>query len=140
LAQVAEGGALAFQIPSGKYAAVHQHMHEIADDPAWRHRMKTAKTALTIEEPKFYYEALADRVRTLDIWETEYYHIMEGPESIIDWISSTGLRPFLDALDRDEEQQQFIVKLRERVGQSYPRCQNSKVLFPFRRLFVIAYR
>jgi trans-aconitate 2-methyltransferase len=115
-------------------------MHDIADDTAWRERMLAAKGALTMEDPSYYYDVLADQARKLDIWETEYIHVMDGPESIVDWISSTGLRPFLDALDTDAERKRFVDLLNKRVAQSYKRRRDGKVLFPFRRLFLIAYR
>jgi len=139
-AQLAGGGALAFQIPSRSYSAVRAHIHEVADDAAWCERTQAAKGALTMEEPSYYYEALSDQARWLDIWETEYIHVMDSPSSILDWMSSTGLRPFLNALDTDGERQRFVDLLRARVAESYPRQRNGKVLFPFRRLFVVAYR
>ena len=39
LSLVAEGGALAFQIPSRTYAAVRVHIYEISEDATWRDRM-----------------------------------------------------------------------------------------------------
>jgi trans-aconitate 2-methyltransferase len=139
-AQVADGGALAFQIPSSSYSAVRGHIHEIADDAAWRERMTAEKAALTMEDPSYYYDALAEYAPRLDIWETEYIHVMDSPSSIVDWISSTGMRPFLEALDAESERQRFVDLLNERVAESYPRRRDGKVLFPFRRLFVVAYR
>jgi trans-aconitate 2-methyltransferase len=140
LEQVAHGGALAFQIPSRSYSPVRTHMHDIADDSAWRERMLGVKGALTMEDSSYYYDVLADQARKLDIWETEYIHVMDGPESILDWISSTGLRPFLEALDTDAERRRFVDLLNKRVAQSYNRRRDGKVLFPFRRLFLVAYR
>ncbi len=139
-AQVTDGGALAFQIPSNRYAEVRLHLHEIAEDPIWRERMHGPKSALIIEEPDFYYETLAEQANNLDIWETEYHHIMDSPEAIVDWISSTGLRPFLQVLADEQERELFTSKLQKSVRTSYPKCKNGKVLFPFRRLFVVAYR
>ena len=55
------------------------------------------------------------RARSLDMWETEYHHVMDSPESIVDWISSTGLRPFLGALGTDAERKRFVEMLTERV-------------------------
>jgi trans-aconitate 2-methyltransferase len=139
-AQVAAGGALAFQIPSRSYSAVRAHIDDVADDTAWRERMWAAKAALTLEDPAYYYDALSDQARRLDIWETEYIHIMDGPSSIVDWVSSTGLRPFLNALDTHAERQRFVDLLQTRVAECYARQRDGKVLFPFRRLFVVAYR
>ena len=99
--QVAPGGVLAFQIPSGAYSPVRSFIHEIARDEAWGSRMAEARAALTMEEPHVYYDALAPQADSVDIWETEYYHVMESPSAIVEWISSTGLRPFLDALDSE---------------------------------------
>ncbi len=140
LDQVAPGGVLAFQIPTHINSPLHRFILEIADDPEWTERMSAARDALTIERPSFYYDALADKASRLDIWETEYCHVMQDHQAIIKWISSTGLRPFLAALDAEEEQRRFVELLEERVAQAYPRQKNGNVLFPFRRLFVVACR
>ncbi|MCG8653060.1 MAG: methyltransferase domain-containing protein [Pirellulales bacterium] len=137
---VAGGGVLAFQIPSNVFALVRQHIHEIAADPAWNDRMDDARSALTMEPPSFYYDALVEHARTIDLWETEYFHVVENPESVVQWISGTGLRPFVDALESDEERQRFVGELKTRVARTYARRADGKVLFPFRRTFVIAYR
>lgn len=140
LLQVAADGALAFQIPSATFAAVRTHIHELSKEPAWKQRMTRARAALTMEEPGFYYDCLVPHASRLDIWETEYHHIMPSPKAIIDWMSSTGLRPFMAALDDHAERQRFLHSLQERVDASYAPQSDGKVLFPFRRLFVIAYR
>lgn len=139
LTLVADGGALAFQIPSSTYATVRTHIHEISHDAVWNDRMEGPRTRLTMQPPAFYYDALVGNVEKLDIWETEYNHIMENSAAIVDWISSTGLRPFLDVLN-DDEKKAFVDELQQRVADSYPTRADGKVLYPFRRLFVIAYR
>jgi trans-aconitate 2-methyltransferase len=92
-----------------------------------------------MEAPHVYYDALATRADSVDMWETEYHHVMESPAAIVEWISSTGLRPFLDALDSDAEKQRFVAMLAERVEGGFARRSDGRVLFPFRRTFVIAY-
>jgi trans-aconitate 2-methyltransferase len=138
-ARVASGGALAFTIPSGGYSLVRKFIHEIADDASWASRMNEARCAVTMEEPHVYYDALAPLAHSVDIWETEYYHVMESPAAIVQWVSSTGLRPFLDVLDSDDERNRFVAALNERVAESYPRHSDGRVLFPFKRVFVVAY-
>jgi trans-aconitate 2-methyltransferase len=137
---VAAGGALAFQVPSADYALVRVLIHKIALDGPWAPRMAGPLGALTMEPPSFYYDHLAPGARALDIWETEYFHVMDSPSAIVDWIASTGLRPFLDVLESDGESDQFVARLQERVRQSYPTRTDGRVLFPFKRTFVIAYR
>lgn len=140
LHQVAEGGILAFQIPSHVHSQLHQQILQIANESDWAHRMHEAKRALTIESPSFYYDILEGRVSKLDIFEIEYCHVMENTQAIIQWISSTGLRPFLDALETADQKQRFIDLLSLHVAAAYPRQKNAKVLFPFRRLFIVACR
>lgn len=135
---VSTGGALAFQIPSDVYSPVRTFIHEIADDFGWRDRMVVPLGALTMESPAAYYDALAASARVLDVWETEYNHVMEGPRAIVEWISSTGLRPFLAVLNPDE-QAEFVSRLQVKVESGYEIRADGRVLFPFRRLFVIAY-
>lgn len=137
--QVAEGGALAFQIPSAEYSQVRTLIHEVALEGPWSSRMAGPRAALTMESPAFYYDQLAPQARSVDVWETEYIHVMESASAIVDWISSTGLRPFLAALASDQERQEFVARLRERVGESYHPSADGRVLFGFRRVFVIAY-
>ncbi len=139
-ANVAQNGALAFQIPSRLYSPSHQFILKIADDPEWAHRMSAAKSGFHMEHPPFYYDVLAVHASRLDIWETEYYHIMENHQGIMDWINGAALRPFLDALETVVPRERFMQSLRDHIVRAYPPRPNGKVLFPFRRLFVVAYR
>jgi len=137
--QVAPGGALAFQIPSAAYLPVRSFIHQIAQDEAWAFQLEGARMALTMEEPHIYYDVLAPHASSVDIWETEYYHVMESSFAIVEWIAATGLRPFLEALDSEIKRKRFIELLSERVAEAYPVRNDGRVLFPFRRTFVIAY-
>lgn len=137
--RVSDGGALAFQVPSANYALVRTLIHEIALEEPWAPRMSGPLSALTMESPGFYYDRLAPLARSVDVWETDYIHVMEDAPAIVAWISSTGLRPFLDALESEEERAAFRDRLLERVAQGYPPQADGRVLFPFRRTFVIAY-
>ena len=59
--------------------------------------------------------------------------------TFVDWISTTGLRPFLEALESEGDRGEFVARLRLRVAESYPVRDDARVLFPFKRTFVIAY-
>ena len=113
---------------------------EISRDVAWNGRMEGARDALTNHAPEFYYDLLGPLVSRLDVWETTYYHVLAGPEGVVEWFRGTGLRPFLEVLESDEERRRFERMLLERYAETYPRRSNGFILFPFRRLFWIAYR
>jgi trans-aconitate 2-methyltransferase len=139
-AQVAPGGALAFQIPARAFSLTHQLLLEVADDPAWSPRMDVARQGFTLERPAFYYDLLSGMASKLDIWETEYCHVMPDHDAIVDWVRGTAARPFLDALEKDELRQRFMALFAERVARAFVPQRDGKVLFPFRRLFAVAYR
>jgi len=139
-AQVAPGGALAVQVPAHFNSAMHLQILETAGDPAWRHLMGPALNALTKQPPSFYYNLLQPLAARLEICQTEYYHIVDSPQSIIEWFRGTGLRPFLAVLENDEQRKRFEELLLERYTRAYLPQNDGRILFPFRRLFMIAYR
>jgi trans-aconitate 2-methyltransferase len=140
MAQVAPAGALAVQIPAHYQSPLHQVTLEVAKDSVWCHRMEAPCNALTEESPSFYYDVLQPLAARLDMWETEYYHLMDSPQAIVDWFRGTGLRPFLEALENEEQKQRFQQMLLDGYTQAYSRQKDGRVLFPFRRLFMVAYR
>lgn len=137
---VAPGGAMAVQVPVHLHSALHRHIVDIADQPKWRDPTRHARGAIVAHEAEFYYDVLCSLAARIDLWVTEYCHIMDDPEAIVAWIRGTGLRPFLNALPSDEDRRQFEAALLERVTASYPRRLDGRIVFPFRRLFFVAYR
>ncbi|MGA3027592.1 MAG: methyltransferase domain-containing protein [Bryobacteraceae bacterium] len=140
LAQVATGGALAVQMPAHYELPMHREIVEVSRDAAWDERMQAARTALTREPASFYYDTLQPVAARIDLWETIYYHEVPGPDALIEWFRGTGMRPFLEALSSDDERERFEMMLLKRYIASYPRRPSGLVLFPFRRLFFVAYR
>ncbi|MEM8956015.1 MAG: methyltransferase domain-containing protein [Verrucomicrobiota bacterium] len=99
---VSEGGAFAFQMPTNRFALLRRFMDDVAANAEWRDRMGAARGALRIEEPEFYCDLLVrNGLGTVDLWVTRYEHVMEDASAIVEWVSSTGLRPFLEALKGD---------------------------------------
>jgi len=137
--QVAEGGALAVQAPAHYDSALHREIIQVSRDPRWTDRMEGARRAMTNHPPEFYYDLLAGRASLLHIWETTYYHVLGGPEKVLEWLRGSGLRPFLEALASDEERCSLEKALLARYEGSYPRRADGRILFPFRRLFFVAY-
>ena len=137
---VEPGGTLAAQMPRHLQSPVHQLMLELADRPEWRHRLEAARIAIAVEAPSFYYDLLQPCAERIELWETEYLHVLDNPGDIVTWIRGTGLRPFLEALENDDQRHQFQELLEAGVEQAYLRRPDGRVLFPFRRLFFVAVR
>ena len=75
----------------------------------------------------------------LDIWETIYYHSLQGEDAVAQWAMGTSLRPFLQALD-EAERGPFVEAYAEALRPHYPRGADGVTLLPFRRLFIVAGR
>jgi trans-aconitate 2-methyltransferase len=88
----------------------------------------------------FYYDALAPHAARLDLWESEYLHILPNPEAIVEWYRGTGMRPYLQAIGEELERERFASEYLEGIRPFYPPRPDGRVLFPFRRIFLIAYR
>lgn len=140
MSQVAPGGVLAVQMPAHLHSPVHQAILVVARDPAWHDRMQAATGAIIVHSPQVYYDLLQPLATRIDLWVTEYLHVLDSPAAIIDWMRGTGLRPFLQALADDVERTRFEERLLVQVERGYPRQADGRVLFTFRRLFVVAYR
>jgi trans-aconitate 2-methyltransferase len=138
--QVAPGGALAVQVPAHYDSPLHREIMDVSRDTRWSSRMAGARGALTNHGPEFYYDVIAARAARMDLWETTYYHVLVGPEAVLEWFRGTGLRPFLEVLSSAEERRVFEEILLERYRVSYPVRDNGNILFPFKRLFFVAYR
>jgi trans-aconitate 2-methyltransferase len=139
LDQVAPGGALALQMPANFDAPAHEAMRELGRRPEWRSRFAEEPREWLVQTPAFYYDVLARRSARLDIWTTEYVHVMDTVEAIVEWYRGTGLRPWLDALQSAEDREMFLADYTAALLQVFPRRQDGKVLFPFKRFFLIAY-
>ncbi len=139
---VAPGGALAVQMPNNFQSPAHFVIQEVAlgGDPRWAKAMVGVSGTFTVQPPAFYYDVLRKHASRVDIWETEYQHVMDGPKAIFDWIRSTGMRPYLDRLPDAEQKKLFEEMCLEGFQEAYRPNDQGKVLFPFRRMFIVAYR
>lgn len=141
LSRVQSGGALAAQMPGNFDGPAHRLMRDLASSHSWRRHFPEGRVReWHVHDLAFYYDVLAPHAALLDLWETEYQHIMRDAEAIVEWYKGTGLRPFLEALDSEGERARFRSDYLEQIRRAYPRRSDGRVLFPFRRLFIVAYR
>jgi trans-aconitate 2-methyltransferase len=133
---VASGGSLAFQVPRNLDAPSHALMRAVAADGPWVSKLRNVR-GINAPSADAYYEILAPHATSLDIWETEYLHVLEGDDPVYHWVGATGLRPYAQAL-AGEEREQFLSAYRARLREAYPMRSDGKTLFPFKRLFAVA--
>ncbi|MGI9383923.1 MAG: trans-aconitate 2-methyltransferase [Methyloligellaceae bacterium] len=134
------GGCLAVQMPDTLGEDVHLLAREVAANGPWSGKLaSTGKARATIASFEDTYAWLSTTCSHVDIWQTIYVHPLDGAEAIVAWIKSTGLRPFLDPLDADE-QAAFLDRYTVEIADAYPRLPDGKALLRFPRRFVVAVR
>lgn len=125
---------LAVQVPGNWDGPAHRVMREVAKRYPLDGRVREWFT----HDAAFYYDVLAPHAGRLDLWETEYIHVMDSAEAIVEWYQGTGMRPFLEALDSDADRARFTADYLAAIRAAFPPRSDGKVLFPFRRIFIVA--
>jgi len=134
------GGVLAIQLPDNFSEPSHTLMRESAGAGPWRTRFAGFDDRReTIPPPGVYYDRLAPKSSRFDIWHSVYQHPLKGATAIVEWLRSTGLRPYLDRIG-DEHRDAFLTDYTARVAKAYPEHADGHVLLAFPRLFFIAVR
>lgn len=138
LQALGSGSVLAVQMPDNMAEPTHALMRQVAADGPWAERLQNAarKPLAPVRE---YYDALKPHAARLDIWHTIYNHVLDDAAAIVEWVSSTGLKPFVDPLVADERRA-FLEKYQALIEQAYPRTFDGKVMLRFPRLFIVAVR
>ena len=141
--QLRPGGVIAIQMPLSWYAPSHRLMREVLatggpngaalGDEA----LRAAHDRPPVMQAGEYYDLIAPLVERVDIWSTEYLHILEGKHAVFDWVAGAGLRPILQSLE-GEAREHFLFGYRDRVREAYPQNMHGQTLYPFPRLFIVA--
>lgn len=135
---LAPGGVLAVQMPDNIMEPSHRLMREVAALPRFAERLDGAARG-ALPPVASYYDLLTPHAARLDIWHTIYNHPLSDAAAIVEWVRSTGLKPFLDPL-APEEREAFLALYTARIAEAYPPSADGKVLLRFPRLFIIAQR
>jgi trans-aconitate 2-methyltransferase len=133
------GGQLAIQMPRNHQAPSHALMRVAAEAGPWKDKLKGVGGIARVEEPARYFDVLKPFSSDLEVWETIYQQVLTGKDPVAQYTSSTGLRPFLEALDEDERTS-FYDAYAALIAEAYPPRADGITLFPFRRLFIVARR
>jgi trans-aconitate 2-methyltransferase len=120
------------------FAPSHVLMREAAQAGPWAATLKALLRPDPVAGPEITYDRLAPLAREgLDIWETEYLHVLEGEDAVLTWMRGTALRPLSMAL-AEPERAAFERACAERLLRAYPRRADGHTLLPFRRIFIVA--
>ena len=80
-------GVLALQMPDNLDEPSHRLMRETAETGPWARALRNAAGSReVIRTPNEYYTLLKPHCRSLDIWHTAYYHVLDGVQGIVDFV------------------------------------------------------
>jgi trans-aconitate 2-methyltransferase len=131
-------GVLAVQMPRNFDAPSHVQMRDVAATGPWAPTLKPLLRPDPVAGPEITYDRLAPLAgEGLDVWETEYLHVLSGEDAVLTWMRGTALRPLLMALE-GAERDGFERACAERLRRAYPRRADGHTLLPFRRIFIVA--
>lgn len=131
-------GVIAMQVPRHFESPSHLGLKELVTQSEWREILEPLLLA-PIPAPEMYWRWLSPHARNIDIWETIYMQVLDGPDPVVNFMRGTALRPFLSALS-EHQAAPFIGAFAKQMAVAYPPEANGQTLFPFRRLFVVAQR
>lgn len=137
--QLNDGGWLAFQVPANFDAPSHRLMRELAASETWRGRLPDqVRGTDTVLEPTGYLDLLIEAGLAVEVWQTEYFHVLSGDDPVLEWVRGTGLRPILAALS-PQDAAEFSVEYASLLRDAYP-PRTYGTVFPFLRTFVVAHK
>jgi trans-aconitate 2-methyltransferase len=136
---LAPGGKMVVQMPANDGETAKLAIHQLAGESPWREKLAGAEDALVPVPPPGHYREMLGELGfdQLDCYYQTFAHPMQSPLEVIEWYSSTGLRPYLLALD-DGDRAGFVAALAERLKAAYG--TGGAMTFHFRRLFIWARR
>jgi trans-aconitate 2-methyltransferase len=135
---LAPGGVLAVQMPRNFDEPAHRLLAEVVTQEPWASAVGAWKERYFEETPAWYAETLRELGVEVDVWETIYYHVLAGPDAVLEWMKGTALRPVLTRL-REDQREPFLSVYGVKLLAAYPPGTHG-TLFPFRRLFLLARR
>lgn len=130
------GGWLAIQMPRNFGAPSHMCIVDAIELGPWREKLEPHLRRRPVAEPQAYWRLLHERTASLEIWETEYMQVLSGANPVAEYTKGTWLKQFLDRLE-EPERGAFEADYRQRVAAAYPKEDDGRTLFPFRRLFIL---
>jgi trans-aconitate 2-methyltransferase len=139
LSAVKPGGFLAIQMPRNFAAPSHTCLADAIEQGPWRAKLLPYLRRKPVAELSYYFRLLHDEASTLELWESEYLHVLQGADPVAEYVKGSWLKQFLDRLDPSESSA-LEADYRARVRAAYPPQPGGYTLFPFRRMFIVAQR
>ncbi len=137
---VAANGALAVQVPADFESPIRRAVISVSKEAKWSKHTEGCDHLLNYRTAPYYYDILSALSAKVDLWETSYYHVLSSHSDLVEWYKGTGMRPFLERLPDDSSRKSFEQEVLEGCRNGYEIRRDGKLLYPFKRVFFVAYK
>jgi trans-aconitate 2-methyltransferase len=137
LSLLAPAGVLAVQMPNNFDEPAHRLLAEVVRQEPWASAIGQWRERYFVQTASWYANTLHQLgFVEVEVWETIYYHVLQGPDAVLEWMKGTALRPVFTRL-APERHAEFLAEYGDRLRPAYP-LHSAGTIFPFRRLFFTA--
>lgn len=136
-ASLKHGGTFAFQIPFTQESQFYKNLYTLIEEK-WQN-LKSIKNFYNLNAAE-YYDLYAKKFEKVSLWKTDYYHLVENPEGILEWYKGSGLKPYLDFFDDDNDKNAFLSDLLNLIKQNYTPQLDGKYFLIMPRFFFVGVR
>lgn len=145
LQQIVPGGWFAMGVPGNFTAPSHALLTDLQRSERWAAHFTGAEFRPMSHEPAEYLRALTDAGADAEVWETTYYYVVDGENGVLDFVSSTALRPVLAELGGADsaDAKAFTDAYADVLRVAYPPTVmhgHTVQILPYRRIFAVARR
>ncbi|EOA88694.1 hypothetical protein ACJQWK_06167 [Exserohilum turcicum] len=146
------GGVLALQMPDNYDEPSHALMRLVATMPSQPWSKYFASTRVghvadagrpdldAVEAPAAFYNALVPYASSVNVWRTQFHHVLKDAAAIVEWVKGTGLLPYLNRIEHEDAKKAFLAEYQGRLKEAYPEMSDGNVLLVYPRLFIVAVR
>lgn len=130
-------GILAIQMPNNFTEPSHQSIYQTVKNGSWYEKLMPLLREKPVLDVADYYKILTPLSSTLIMWQTTYFHVLEGQDPVVEWTKGSVLKPFLDQLS-ETEKEIFLEAYTNLIRKAYPVLPDKKTIMPFNRIFIVA--
>jgi len=132
-------GILAVQMPVSLGVPYYECMMDVVKSKKWCAQLQKITVYREPLDAYHYYDLLSPLSKTLDVWRTDYVHVLEGDNPVLEWMKGTGLTLYTSVLN-ETDSSAFQKEYGERVKDTYPTQKDGQTLFKMPRFFLVAKR
>ena len=115
---LAPHGVLAVQMPYNFDEPTHTLLEEMLTQEPWVSILGPRQRQYFVQTPAWYADTLHALGTAVDLWETIYYHVLNGSDAVLEWVKGTALRPTLSKLITHNSN--FLAAYGEKLRAVYP--------------------